>query len=248
MRDRSGAAPGDGRVNAHELATDGEFPAVTAGPWHVQTIVSDNEWRQNGYLVEYRPTAQLVVIDPGGSPAQYLATLGDRIAQVSHILLTHAHHDHVGAVAALSSATGLPCVLHRGDGRLLRQAAMYGLRFGGRVIATPRDVAYFDAPAVSVGGDEIRVIDIPGHTAGSVAFIAGTLMFSGDTLLFEKVGRTDLPGGNAEQLRDSVGALVNHAGDTVLLPGHGKSWTIGEARTWWEGVRSAPPSHLTFEP
>jgi glyoxylase-like metal-dependent hydrolase (beta-lactamase superfamily II) len=221
---------------------------VNAGPWAVTTVVSDNEWVENGYVLEHRDTGDIVVIDPGGSPAQYMSLLENRAAHICAILLTHGHHDHVGAVAALSEASGVPCTIHRGDARVLRQAAMYGMRLGGRVIATPRNVAYFESNAIVVSGESIRVLETPGHTAGSVVFTAGDTMFTGDTLLLEKVGRTDLPGGDGARLRESIGAILSATDNAALLAGHGTPWTLSEAREWWAGVRDAPPSHVTLVP
>ena len=209
---------------------------VTLGEHQIATIVTGDSWRQNCYLLTHVPSGDQVVIDPGDSPDAIVQAVLDGGAQLRHVLLTHGHHDHVGAVAALCRRFDLPCEVHVADSRLLMHAPMYATVFAGRKIEAPeRFRTYENQPVFQLGGQSIAVINTPGHTPGSVCYHLDGCVFTGDTLLYRQVGRTDLPGGDAVTLTGSVSMLVESLpGDTVVLPGHGRSWSVAEARIWWQ--------------
>jgi glyoxylase-like metal-dependent hydrolase (beta-lactamase superfamily II) len=124
---------------------------------------------------------------------------------------------------------------------------MYAMRFGNYRMEPPKDVLLLDTERLPFAGSSVEVISIPGHTGGGVAYLMPGMAFTGDVLLRNAVGRTDLPGGNIEMLRQSVSNLLAVlAPATVLFPGHGKPWTAGEAITWWSNAASAPPEHRAF--
>ena len=226
------------------------MPATTIiGELAITTIPTGEPWKENCYLVHHQPTAAGVLIDPGGAPELIIQSVLDSGTQLRHILLTHAHHDHVGAVAVVCRRFELVCHLHRGDARLLRHAPMYALRFGGRTIEPPSPVQTYDGePVFQLGAQPISVMHTPGHTEGSVCLRVGACLFTGDTLLRERVGRTDLPGSDATLLASSVSRLLEVlAGETVILAGHGSVWTVGEASAWWQKVSAAPPTYNQFE-
>jgi glyoxylase-like metal-dependent hydrolase (beta-lactamase superfamily II) len=133
--------------------------------------------------------------------------------------------------------------------RLLRHAPLYALRFARQEIEQPEPFVVFDGqPGFDLGKQPIHVIHAPGHTAGSVCYRFDGLVFTGDTLLRQHVGRTDLPGGDAAQLKNSINLLLTGLPeDTILFPGHGRPWTIGEARVWWQKAAAAPPAYNQFE-
>lgn len=221
-------------------------PAVQSwGDLRVETIVTRGPWRENCYLVEHAPSGEQAVIDPGGDAERIVAALAARGGPVRHLLLTHAHHDHVGAAAAVARHFGLTCLLHGADERLLRHAPMYALRFAGKRIEPPRPYATFrEPPELGLGPHPIRAVHTPGHTPGSVCFRVGDLAFTGDTVLRESVGRTDLPGGDWEVLAATVTALLEALPPrTTLLPGHGGTWTAAEARAWWPGAAASRPAY-----
>jgi hydroxyacylglutathione hydrolase len=208
---------------------------VIVGPMKVTTLETGGAWRENCYVLEHLDSRETAVIDPGDDPDRIIdAALGDG-AVVRHLLLTHAHYDHVGAAAAIARRFGLACRLHTDDERLLRHAPMYALAFARRRIERPSPVnAFRDPPELRLGGVPIGTVHTPGHTPGSVCYFAGDLVFTGDTLLAAHVGRTDLPGGDWDSLAMSITSLVADLPEqTVVLPGHGSRWTIGEARAWW---------------
>jgi hydroxyacylglutathione hydrolase len=218
------------------------------GSFRVTTLVTGGSWRVNCYLIRSLESGEQVLIDPGGDEemlAQHVLAAGGPVVRV---LLTHGHHDHVGAVAAVCRHFELPCDVHADEARLLRHAPMYAMRFAGRRIEDPRPIRHLatDTP-IPFGGAEIGVVETPGHTPGSVCYVLPGVVFTGDTLLRESVGRTDLPGGDAATLAASVTSLLRGlAPDTLLLPGHGGPWSAGEASEWWARVADAPPELTAF--
>lgn len=205
----------------------------TIGNFEIITIPT-GAWRQNCYAVRHISANHAIVIDPGSDAETIIAALKNNGANVQYILITHAHHDHVGAAADICREFDLPCTLHPEDLRLLRHAPMYALRFEGKTIEVPKNCQTFDQISpIEFGGNTVSVIHTPGHTRGSVAITFDNFIFTGDTLMKNHLGRTDLPGGDRENLLRSVDAICENASpDTVIFPGHGPQWTIGEAKIW----------------
>ena len=163
-----------------------------------------------------------IAIDPAADAAAYLAQLEKHGAGLAAILLTHGHFDHVGAVRALKAATGAPVHLAQPDAGASRMLPL-----------APQDVDVFvqDGMALSFGGLSLRVIATPGHSAGSVCLLCGGLLFSGDTLFAGDVGRTDLPGGSWDTLRESLKKLCVAVTENVqVLPGHEEFSTMDRER------------------
>jgi len=226
-----------------------EFFPQTIGEFQIQVVKSDAPWKENCYLVSHLPSGEQVVIDPGGNAENIIQAILAGGGSLRYIWLTHAHFDHVGAVAALYHRFGVVCNLYKSDLRLLRHAPMYALRFSGKQIENPAPFQAYDFPCqFQLGGRTVSVLSTPGHTPGSVCYALDGFVFTGDTLLFEIVGRTDMPGGEKLTLLNSINLLVKSlSADTVIFPGHGRSWTIGEAVVWWEKTNNDPPSLRMFE-
>jgi glyoxylase-like metal-dependent hydrolase (beta-lactamase superfamily II) len=207
-----------------------------AGHASVTTVVS-GRWRQNGYVIADVRSGEAAIVDPGGA-MEDLRKHTARLRVVA-VLLTHGHYDHLGMADALVSATGATCWIHHDDAALMRQAPAYAVAFERRVLRLPDTVAEFDAgQRFSIGDLTVRVDRFPGHTPGSVAYRIDDLIFSGDTLLRQAIGRTDLPGGDEIRLRESIETMLADVPDeATLLPGHGRPWTVGEAREWWRERR-----------
>lgn len=205
------------------------------GEYRVNTISTGNSHRENCYIVTHLPSAERVLIDPGDSAESILEALGADGARPGHILLTHGHHDHVGAVAALCRRFGMSCEVHKKDERLMKQAPMYSMAFARKKIEPPQPYETFEGqPDFRLGGCRIAVLHTPGHTTGSVCYSFDGFTFTGDTLFYQTIGRVDLPGGSADELAESVSRLVEELpGEAAIFPGHGRPWTISEARAWW---------------
>ncbi len=226
--------------------TDTPLVSDTAiGAFHVTTLVTGAAWRENCYLVRHIGSGELALIDPGGNERQIASLVQLHGGALRYILLTHAHHDHVGAVAGLARQFHVPCRLHRNDVRLLRHAPMYAWRFAHVRIEVPVPyLMHADPPGLLLGGQPIEVLHTPGHTPGSVCYSLGKVVFTGDTLLFQHVGRVDLPGGDEEQIKASVAGLMRLLPrKTRLLAGHGRPWSIEEAQVWWDSAVGRLPQY-----
>jgi glyoxylase-like metal-dependent hydrolase (beta-lactamase superfamily II) len=225
-----------------------DLSAWEFGKFQIRLIKSGAPWKTNCYLVRHLPSGEQAAIDPGDEAETIIQAVLTQGAELRYIWLTHAHHDHVGAVATLCRRFGLVCDLHKADVRLLRHAPMYALQFEHKIIEAPEPFRLYDtASQLQLGGAAVEVLHVPGHTAGSVCYSVGGFVFTGDTLLYEHVGRTDLPGGDAALLKISISQLVESLpGYTVIFPGHGRPWTVAEARAWWQTVTNDPPMYKAF--
>ncbi len=188
-------------------------------------------FQQNCRLVADRASGQAVLVDPGDEPDRILEAVKESGALVRYVLATHAHLDHVGAVAPVQRALKAPFALHAADLPLLQALPEHGRMFGIGGLEVPvvgMDLAL--TPEIPFADGHIRVLATPGHTPGGVTFLFGADGFFGDTLFRGSVGRTDLGGdaqAYAKTLRDVVLALPD---ETVVYSGHGPDSTIGEER------------------
>lgn len=195
----------------------------------VEVVVS-GKWKENGYIVS-SSGGDAVVIDPGGSFDEIDGYIMSNRLRVHAVLNTHAHFDHLGAVASTVAAHNAPFHLHPGDADLLRRANFYGTMFmGEEPITVPHvDIELKDAMTLQFGTLELDVVHTPGHTPGSVCFVVGGELFTGDTVMAEHLGRTDLPGGDRAVLSSSLRLLADrYPPDTQLHPGHGKPALLGD--------------------
>ena len=177
----------------------------------------------NTYLVICPDTDQAAVIDPAGEPERILALAGGKKARIALILNTHGHADHVQANAPIQQATGAPVCIHADDGRFFNdpQRRAQIERELGLPAAPPADRRLAGDEILELGFLRIQVIHTPGHTPGSVCFMIGKHLFTGDTLFVGGVGRTDLSGGSLDRLIESLAArIVSLPPDTVVWPGH----------------------------
>ncbi len=177
---------------------------------------------------------EAVVIDPGDEIDRILAVLAKNQLRVKAIVITHAHIDHIGGAQKLKAATGAPVYMNANDQELYdhldMQAEWLGMEPPGR---TDIDVNAREGEVLELGPAKFQVIQTPGHTQGSISLWipAENKLVAGDTLFFDSIGRTDLPGGNTKQILRSIHAkLLPLADDVVVIPGHGQNTTIGRER------------------
>jgi len=182
-------------------------------------------FQSNCYVVRSeRGAAEAAVVDPGDDPTPLRLELASMGARTGGILLTHTDVDHIGGVAALAEGTGAEVWAPAGEVEALRA----GETRGGLRVA-PHEPAHTvsGGDAITVAGIDFDVVDIPGHSAGHVAFHSDGHLFSGDLLFAGSVGRVDLPGGDWDTLLASVRALLDRfPPDTVVHPGHGPATTL----------------------
>ncbi len=162
---------------------------------------------------------ECIVIDPGGDADEVLARLRGR--SVAAVVATHLHFDHVAAVPELAEATGAPFYAHPADWAAYRELNAVAEEWGFRIP---------DIPEPKPLGARLWIFDVlhtPGHTPGSVSLAADGAVFTGDTLFYQSVGRTDLPLGDWGQLVQSVCRLYSLPQNYVVYPGHGPETYIG---------------------
>jgi hydroxyacylglutathione hydrolase len=187
----------------------------------------------NCYLFADPASGDAVVVDPGWDAPMILAALTGHHWRARAVLLTHAHFDHLGAVAPVVSATGAPLAIHPLELPLMRQGGG-GASFGFDAPPCPEpDILLEPGLPLQAGSLRFDVLFVPGHTLGHVAFYhsAARLVFSGDVLFQQGIGRTDLPGGNYAVLMRSIRDVLLALPDaTTVCPGHGELTTIGDER------------------
>lgn len=193
----------------------------------VSTIVN-GKWRQNCHIVA-DDEGNAIVVDPGSECERIAAELDANQWRIAAIVNTHAHYDHVGAVAPLQERCGAPFYLHGADAALLKRANLYRMLFESnepvRIPSISHDISGLPS-TFEIGSFSISWIATPGHTEGSVCLLLDNMLFSGDTLMHNAIGRTDLPGGNPDRLMASVRKLMELPGDTLVYAGHGPRTTL----------------------
>jgi len=200
-------------------------------------------FRSNCYVVRgERGASEAVVIDPGDDPTPLRLELARMGARTGGILVTHTDVDHVAGVADLADGTGSEVWAPAAEVEALRAGETRG---GMRV--SPHDPAHTvsGGDEITIAGITFEVLDVPGHSAGHVAFLAEGELFSGDLLFAGSVGRVDLAGGDWDTLLDSVrGLLERLPAETIVHPGHGPATTLGQelqTNPYLRELRAAQP-------
>jgi hydroxyacylglutathione hydrolase len=201
---------------------------------HIRTFTAAG-FGENAYLV-WRPGSEAAAaIDPGGEAGAMAALLENQGLGLAAILLTHAHLDHVEGVAELVRRTGAPIYMHEDDLRLYDRAAQQAAAFGLRIESPPPvDHYVVHGQALGLGGCSYEVRHVPGHSPGHLIYYLAEdgVAFVGDVVFMGSIGRTDLPGGNYQQLMRSIREQVlTLPPDTALFPGHGPSTTVEHERS-----------------
>lgn len=183
------------------------------------------------------PSGEAIAIDTATPCVEWLTqTLAERGWRLKLIVSTHRHWDHIGDNAAASAATGASVAAHIADRHGLEHPPASNAPFPIPPSVPALDLA--EGSLIRFGDIALTVLHTPGHTEGSVCLQADSerLLFTGDTLFAGSWGRTDLPGGSAEAMVDSLGRLSRLADDMKVLPGHGPHSTLAQERPWLEQV------------
>lgn len=198
----------------------------------IHEVVAVGPLQCNCHILADQDAKEAVIVDPGDDAGEILKRVkGYKVVALLH---THCHFDHMTATRAVAESTGAEILIHQSDKEyydsLAGQYKMFGMP---RPVDDPLPVERFlrDGDKISFGKHSMKVLYTPGHTQGSCCFHTEGLLLSGDTLFQRSIGRTDLPGGNAQQELDSIRKrLFTLDPETVVFPGHGGETSIQEER------------------
>lgn len=179
-------------------------------------------YAENTYILVHDETKEAIIIDPGDEAESLKKYIRDLHVNLKYILLTHGHVDHVGAVDSLRDTYGIPAYISKVDMNYIEKKKMtFGPMRRADFFLKEGDELYF-------GEKKITILETPGHSKGSLSFLIGGILFSGDVLFQNSIGRTDLPGGDFAELIDSIKTkLFALPEKTQVMPGHGSQTTLG---------------------
>lgn len=188
-------------------------------------------YQTNCYIVHDDASTACAVIDPGYEPQTILQTVQALGLTIDAILLTHGHFDHVGAVEELVNATG--CRLWMSESDWSQFPNPVNAHYFPLANCDFTEVLFCEeGELITAGGVTFTVLATPGHTGGSVCYLSGDALFSGDTLFAGSCGRTDLPTGSEKWMRWSLDRLAELEEDPAVYPGHGSSTTLATEKRY----------------
>ena len=194
--------------------------------------IKNGDMDNNAYLITDEATGECALVDPGFADETLLSVADQHKERLKYILLTHRHFDHVLGAKAVKDATGAKICIHPKDACGLSNAAFsLANAIGVKQDALTPDYTFTSDSKIKLGNSTVFVLETPGHTVGSVCFLCGDSIITGDTLFRLGAGRTDLPTGNYDRLLESLKKLSQMAGDYRIYPGHGKASTLDVERT-----------------
>ncbi|MFA4842538.1 MAG: MBL fold metallo-hydrolase [Candidatus Omnitrophota bacterium] len=186
----------------------------------------------NCYILAKEKNSPAIIIDPGADERRIKKTLEQFLLKPALIINTHGHIDHIGC----DNKFGVSVYIHTKDAALLKDAALNLSGFLSLPFTVEADThTVEDKELIDLGGIELEVLHLPGHTPGGIALLLkrpkAKILFSGDSLFYRGVGRTDFPGADGDLLIRSIKEkLLVLPEDTIVYPGHGPTTTIGEEK------------------
>ena len=170
-----------------------------------------------------------VIIDPADDAEQLMAFLRQNYLSVVAIVLTHVHFDHMLAAKAVRDACNVPLYIGQGDADAMTNPVrnLSGLFSSDKPITIADFICVCDGDSIRVGELSFDIIETPGHTPGCICLRCGDVLFSGDTLFADSIGRLDFPGGDPLAMQKSLLRLMQLPAKTKVFPGHGPETTIG---------------------
>lgn len=188
-------------------------------------------YQTNCYIIHDDASTTCAVIDPGYEPQTILRKVRELGLALDAILLTHGHFDHVGAVEEIVKATG--CKLWMSESDWSQFPNPVTAHYFPLANCSFTNVHFCEeGELITAGGLTFTVLSTPGHTSGSVCYLCGDALFSGDTLFAGSCGRTDLPGGSGEWMRWSLDRLAELEENPAVYPGHGSATTLSDEKRY----------------
>lgn len=186
----------------------------------------------NCYIVGLESDGEGMVIDPGGNADTIIKAISESGLEITTIVLTHGHSDHIAALRDVQDKTGAQVAIHIEDADFLEGRGSFSSQFGIEYRTPhPPDRLLREGDIVRVGGVEFKVIHTPGHTPGSICLQTGDTVFTGDTIFHRGIGTTLMPGSSRSQLLESIqDRIMTLPDETKLYPGHGRETTVGTER------------------
>lgn len=186
----------------------------------------------NCYVLGCESSREGVVVDPGDDTDRILEAVSRHGLKVVAVINTHGHFDHTGGNQRIVTETGAGLLIHELDVPMLARAVDTAAMFGLTAENSPPPSRFLtEGEFVAFGEYRLRVLHTPGHTLGGCSLHLEGMVFTGDTLFADSVGRTDFPGGSSVALGKSIREkLLILPDDTIVYPGHGPSTTIGRER------------------
>lgn len=186
----------------------------------------------NCYLVYSPENMECAVVDPGAESEEIFRLITKKRLKPIIVLNTHGHVDHVGANRDIKERFKIPLCIHSADKPMLEKSQHSELALFLEAKDSPSpDRLLKEGDRIRIGKSFLEVIHTPGHSPGSVSFLGDGFLISGDTLFSGGVGRTDFPGGSWKELENSIkNKILTLPDETVILPGHGPSTTVGQEK------------------
>lgn len=176
-----------------------------------------------------------IVIDAGADADRILKAVEELKLDIKLVVATHGHIDHVGAIKEVKEATGAQFAIHKEDVQTLSGGGGFFAALLATSVSTPPqpEILLQDGDNVRADGLSFSVLHTPGHSPGGICLLGYGVVFSGDTLFYQSIGRFDFPGASGRQLLKSINdKLLTLPDDTIVYPGHGPETTIGDERRW----------------
>ena len=188
---------------------------------------------ENCYMLMNNETKEMIIVDPGAEPGNIISAIEEAGGKPAAVLITHCHHDHIQALVEIKDRyPGIKVIIGKNEEKLMNMDTGYWFGKPVSIIGEP-DVWAAEGDRLELIGTEAKVLETPGHTCGSVCyyFPGENMLFTGDTLFKGTCGRTDFATGSTEQMMNSLARLAcEFDDDTVVLPGHEDTTTIGYER------------------
>lgn len=189
------------------------------------------ELQSNCYIVWDENSLESIIIDPGAESEKIGRLIEDKRLTVKYIVCTHGHFDHIGAVSEVKKKTGAKVVINKKDIEIYMHAGEFAASWGFNIKQPDEpDLLVDDGAELLAGNLHFRVLTTPGHSPGGICLHIQGVLFTGDTIFAGSVGRSDLYGGDIEDLKKSFVRLISLPPDTEIMPGHGDHTTVKKER------------------